>query len=185
LEQPVVSSTFQYQAYIPRIALVGAVALFVYSCFYAVSLLANAQAFPGNPVDQAGNNSGTNPAAVTRNENYTVIPRWHLFGNPPKKNTAVAKKPIKAPETKLKLDLLGIFFDKETKEGWVIIAEQGKPHKAYKVGDKLSGNTVIHSIEPDRVILDRNKKHESLSLKKLAPRNPLKKRQGKRGNQPP
>jgi type II secretion system protein C len=97
---------------------------------------------------------------------YKQISNWHLFGMATRKELA-GNQPINAPETNLNLSLLGILFDPDQKESRAIIAEEGKPHKSYKVGDPLPRNATLHSIEEERVLLSRNGRHESLKLKKL------------------
>jgi type II secretion system protein C len=166
------SSPLRYQDHLPRAALAVAAIFLILSLYYSANLLfdtGSAQA--GLPEVTGITNQSTSRPALTVPKNYSQISGWHLFGTPQKKNAAATNQPVKAPETRLKLELLGIFFDKKTDEGWAIIAEQGKPHKAYKAGDKLPGNSVIQSIEADRVLLERNQRHESLSLKKLSLEN--------------
>lgn len=98
--------------------------------------------------------------------NYAEIANWHLFGAPPAKSKAQKKRVVSAPETRLKLELLGIFSDKETGEGWAIISEKSGKQKAYSIGNKLPGNAVLYDVGTDRVTLERNGRHESLTLKK-------------------
>ncbi len=99
---------------------------------------------------------------------YSQLARTHLFGKVAKKGVAAApKKAIKAPETRLKLQLIGVIFDSNEESGFAIIAEQGKKQKTYHVGDKLPGEARLFAIEKGRIILDRNSRHETLTLKKL------------------
>jgi hypothetical protein len=98
---------------------------------------------------------------------YKHIGHWHLFGMAPKEKDLSGTRAIDAPETSLNLTLLGVLFYPSQEESRAIIAEQGKPHKSYKVGDPLPRKATLHSIEAGRVILSRNGRHESLKLKKL------------------
>jgi type II secretion system protein C len=99
---------------------------------------------------------------------YKQISNWHLFGVAAiEENSLTEKKAIDAPETNLNLTLLGVLFNPNQEESRAIIAEQGKSHKSYKVGDPLPRKATLYSIEAERVILSRNGKHESLKLKKL------------------
>jgi len=89
----------------------------------------------------------------------------HLFGEVKPEVVAVAA-PIKAPETRLKLQLNGIFSSDAPDSSMAIIAEQGKKGMTYFKGDKVPGNASLHEIYQDRVILSRGGKLETLSLKR-------------------
>jgi general secretion pathway protein C len=89
----------------------------------------------------------------------------HLFGEAKPEVVAVAA-PIKAPETRLKLQLNGVFSSDSPASSMAIIAEQGKKGMTYFKGDKVPGNASLHEIYQDRVILSRAGKLETLSLKR-------------------
>ncbi len=89
----------------------------------------------------------------------------HLFGEVTPEVVAIAA-PIKAPETRLKLLLNGIFSSDIPGDSMAIIAEQGKKGMTYLRGDKVPGNASLHEIYQDRVILSRGGKLETLSLKR-------------------
>jgi len=89
----------------------------------------------------------------------------HLFGVVPPEVVAVAA-PIKAPETRLKLFLNGVFSSDTPGGSMAIIAEQGKKDMTYFKGDRIPGNASLHEIYQDRVILSRGGKLETLSLKR-------------------
>ncbi len=100
---------------------------------------------------------------------YKELTKLHLLGRV--ENNIAKKEPkkkglIKAPETTLNLKLIGVLFDRDKGDGYAIISEAGKPQKAFHKGDKLYGNATLYDIEPNRVILKRNGRHEALTLKK-------------------
>ena len=100
---------------------------------------------------------------------YSQLSQFNLFGKvktSPKEEKRAS--PIKAPDTRLKLVLMGIFHSTLSDEGYAIISEQGKPQKTYQNGDPLPGNAKLFAVEEDRVILERNGRYESLSLLKLS-----------------
>jgi len=76
------------------------------------------------------------------------------------------KGPIVAPETRLRLSLHGVFASDDPALAMAIIAEKGGRDRAYRRGDALPGGATLHEIYPDRVILSRNGKLETLKLKR-------------------
>ena len=68
----------------------------------------------------------------------------------------------KGPETDLNIKLYGIVKSKE--ENVAIIGLPNEKQKSYKIGDKISGNLVVESIDDSFVNLRRNGKLESLSF---------------------
>ncbi len=149
-----------------RAVLLGAIALFMAAAYHsAMFFLSENNQLDSTPANQQSLASPTQPQ---KKKEYGRIARWHLFGSAPITPVKTAEPvPVKAPETRLKLELLGVFFDQKSKEGWAIISEPGKPHKSYKIGDKLPGESTLHALEAGRIILSRNNRHESLTLKQL------------------
>lgn len=60
---------------------------------------------------------------------------------------------ISAPTTRLNLELQGVFLSAAASLSSAIVAERGKNGKLYLVGDKLPGNSVLHSVESDHILL--------------------------------
>ncbi len=87
----------------------------------------------------------------------------HLFG---KANVVPVKTkgPIVAPETRLRLLLHGVFASDDPDLAMAIIAEKSGRDRAYRKGDALPGGATLHEIYPDRVILSRGGKLETLKL---------------------
>ncbi len=92
------------------------------------------------------------------------IADWHLFGQAQVRPAPVAKGPIDAPETRLSLTLRGVFASADEGRARAIIAGSGGQEKAYKPGDALPGGARLAEIYPDRVILERNGRYETLRL---------------------
>ena len=72
--------------------------------------------------------------------------------------------PIDAPKTNLKLVLKGVFASNEPDKAMAIIADAAGKEKLYGVGTQVPGNATVHAIYPDRVILERDGRFETLSL---------------------
>jgi general secretion pathway protein C len=72
--------------------------------------------------------------------------------------------PVDAPDTQLKLTLKGALASDDKEEARAIIADQRGQDEHYKIGDTLPGNAELSAIHPDRVILKRNGRYETLRL---------------------
>ena len=93
------------------------------------------------------------------------VSAYHLFGDA-KKSVVVEQKIIDAPETRLRLDLKGVFATSNAEEALAIISSSKDKDKTYHIGDKVIGGALLHSVYTDRVILKRNGKLETLRLPK-------------------
>ena len=69
---------------------------------------------------------------------------------------------ISAPTTRLNLELQGVFLSDVPSTSSAIVAERGRDGKLYLVGDKLPGNSVLHSVESDHILLRRGARLEKL-----------------------
>jgi len=93
------------------------------------------------------------------------LPGWHLMGVAAREQTPVAMNtPIDAPDTRLKLVLRGVYVSDESGNARAIIADPKGKEEQYAVGDKLPGNAELSEVYPDRVILQRNGRYETLRL---------------------
>ena len=93
------------------------------------------------------------------------VAAFHLFGDA-KKQLVVQQKVIDAPETRLKLDLKGVFATTNASEALAIISSSKDKDKTYRIGDKVMGGALLHAVYADRVILKRNGRLETLRLPK-------------------
>lgn len=102
------------------------------------------------------------------NTDYTAVADWHLFGEiakaPPKPPPPA---PTRAPETRLNLNLVGIFFSDNSRLAVALIAASDNTGvRGYRVGDPLPGGASLEQVHADRVVLSRNGQLETLSLPK-------------------
>ncbi len=95
------------------------------------------------------------------------IAQWHLFGEINAKKTPQAPKTTNAPDTKLRLELNGVYLAPEASDSSAIIVEKGKADR-YKVGDELPGGVTLHEVYADRVIIERNGRLETLRFSEKA-----------------
>ena len=93
------------------------------------------------------------------------VSTFHLFGDA-KKQAVVQQKVIDAPETRLRLDLKGVFATTNAAEALAIISSSKDKDKTYRIGDKVIGGALLHAVYADRVILKRNGRLETLRLPK-------------------
>ena len=117
-----------------------------------------------------------NPATLTlqspqsnsllANLSLRKVSAYHLFGDA-KKQVATQQKIIDAPETRLRLNLKGVFAASNAAQALAIISSSKDKDKTYHVGDKITGGVLLHAVYTDRVILKRNGQLETLRLPKF------------------
>lgn len=74
-------------------------------------------------------------------------------------------EPVVAPDTRLRLRLIGLVAGDAPEQGKAIIAERDSPEQLYGVGDPVAGGQArLHRIHRDRVILERDGAYETLWL---------------------
>ncbi|WP_111658229.1 type II secretion system protein N [Isoalcanivorax indicus] len=88
---------------------------------------------------------------------------WNLFGVPPEE--APEERVVDAPDTRLRLELLGLFQHRDQSQARAIIAEQGRDAALLKPGDRVPGNAELVEVLADRVILRRQGQLEALRLR--------------------
>lgn len=108
------------------------------------------------------------PASVVnaprRTVNVQAIVDAHLFGVQ-QQTTADATS---APQTQMNLVLAGTWASEDPSRGFAFIGESANAARMYGVGKSVRSGTVLHSVYPDRVILDTNGKLEALILPRLS-----------------
>lgn len=121
------------------------------------------------PSEKSSSDTVHSPAVrvntVTQNSSLKNVSEYHLFGDA-KKQVVVQHKVIDAPETRLRLDLKGVFASSNASEALAIISSSKGKDKTYHIGDKVTGGVLLHAVYADRVILKRNGKLETLRLPK-------------------
>jgi general secretion pathway protein C len=102
----------------------------------------------------------TTTAAATRQVvDLPSILRANLFGA-----AAASSDPGAAPTTSLSLVLSGIIADEDPQRGLALLGPSATAIRVYAVGASLPGGARLHSVLPDRVLLDRGGTIESLPL---------------------
>lgn len=112
------------------------------------------QVLPPPALDAA--QSGVRKSDVTR------IVSAHLFGKA-EATPADRQEVIFAPETRLSLELRGVFATGDD-TGAAIIADASRQEHYYRIGETVAGDARLHEVHPDRVILERAGRYEALSL---------------------
>jgi general secretion pathway protein C len=85
----------------------------------------------------------------------------HLFGNAAVQPSGDAEN---APPTSIPLVLAGLLATSDPKEGMAIIGESAAAAKVVAVGKAIPGGAQLHSVYPDRAIIDRGGVLESVYL---------------------
>jgi general secretion pathway protein C len=104
--------------------------------------------------------SATRPTQAVRYD--TRIAKLHLFGQ---SDAPQAQEALEAPETRLNLTLRGVYAT-PGEDAMAIIAAGGANEKLYRVGDTIAGGATLKAVYPNRVILQRGARIETLSLPK-------------------
>ena len=92
-----------------------------------------------------------------------AIPDWHLLGEAAPLDGDAADR-IDAPETRLNLQLRGVFYSRDTERAQAIISGAGSGSQHFRAGDSIGRGGTIEAIYEDRVILRRQGSYETLSL---------------------
>jgi len=89
----------------------------------------------------------------------------HLFGVPGATGSGEAD-PGSVAATQMNLVLVGTIAHADPQKGYAIVGDSPATARVYAVGKTITGGTKLHSVYPDRVILDRGGKLEALLLPK-------------------
>lgn len=95
----------------------------------------------------------------------------HLFGEYRASAASDAASIANAPDTQLNFTLLGILAGSSDAESMALIAREGGDEAPFRIGDDVSPGVTLQAIFPDRVILARGGRLETLRLDKDAPSN--------------
>jgi len=107
----------------------------------------------------------TVPAPVGPAVDVGAIVNAHLFGVAGAPDAGAAD-PSSVAATQMNLVLVGTIAHADPQNGYAIIGDSAATAKVYAVGKTITGGTKLHSVYPDRVILDRGGKLEALLLPK-------------------
>ena len=108
----------------------------------------------------------TSPPARATNDSLAPVKlsqaALNLFGE---SGTAPIKV-VAAPETRLNLELQGVFTNNNPDLSSAIIAERGKNGELFAIGDRVPGNALLHAVEQDHVLIKRGSRLEKLLFPK-------------------
>ena len=154
-----VLATGQFTAlkrYAPKLSSLTIIALM--SWFLAHTTIALLAPSHANPTETANESlRAVNPRALTEAS--------LLFGNweePAEDDKAAATEHL--AETKLPLNLIGVFVSDVGQASGAIIASGQGPGKHYHVGDGIPGNAILESVQVDGVMIRRGTRLERLSF---------------------
>lgn len=108
------------------------------------------------------------PAAITPAQptvDVGAIVNAHLFGEA-SAPAAGSTDPNAVAATQMPLVLVGTIAHTDPGQGYAIIGDSPGSAKVYGVGKTITGGTKLHSVYPDRAIIDRGGKLEALLLPK-------------------
>ncbi|MCB1646304.1 MAG: PDZ domain-containing protein [Pseudomonadales bacterium] len=69
---------------------------------------------------------------------------------------------VDAPETRLNLELQGVFTADAAADSTAIVAEKGKNGELYRIGDRLPGNATLDAVFEDHILIKRGGRVEKL-----------------------
>jgi len=104
------------------------------------------------------------PAVAPRVDIGRIV-NAHLFGVPGAPASGETD-PASVAATQMNLVLAGTIAHADPEKGFAIVGESAATARVYAVGKTITGGTKLHSVYPDRVILDRGGKLEALILPK-------------------
>ena len=102
----------------------------------------------------------TSHAAGKASLSVADIAALNLFGQ--STDSGAVPAAFDAPETRLKLNLEGVFQAEVPEESAAIVGEQGRPGELFLVGGKLPGDAVLTEVHADRIVLRRGTVYETL-----------------------
>ncbi len=122
------------------------------------------------PVDMGLDMEGAGPASGSAATGRPApqaaggIAGLHLFGAKPASRPAAQPRPEVVPETRLQLVLRGVFASDDPEAAGAIVAERNGRESFYGVGDKLPGGAILQAVYPDRIVLLRGGRLETLRM---------------------
>lgn len=96
---------------------------------------------------------------------WNGVVRAHLFGQPGSSKpppTAVAS----APQTRLKLTLLGTLYSDHAENAQAVISDASGKVKKYSIGEAVLGGAQLAEVHRDKAILLRDGQYETLPMKR-------------------
>ncbi len=106
----------------------------------------------------------TTATAANTNDGDTIA-AFHLFGEAKRNDNKTEPPPSQvemAPQTNLNLTLKGVLATGDDESLAIIGLAGGREQRLFKIGEALPGGVVLHHVYPDRVILRRSGRLETL-----------------------
>lgn len=103
--------------------------------------------------------SVTSPEATAKSTTSVNLADLNLFG---RLQTSEAPEVVDAPETKLNLELQGVFTADNENNSTAIVAEKNKPGALFHIGDRLPGNAILAAVYDDHILIKRGRRMEKL-----------------------
>lgn len=106
---------------------------------------------------------------TNRTSSSPNIASLNLFGTINDTDISAA---LEATETKLSLELKGVFTANDKDQSTAIVAEKNKAGELFHIGDKLPGNAILTAVFDDHILMKRGTRFETLSFSDDAFRAP-------------
>lgn len=103
-------------------------------------------------------------SAQQQNKTVAGTAQYHLFGEVGAEPLPEVSEETSAPDTRLRLQLLGVTRATKPESSSAIIAPYGGEGDFYRVGSLVQGSTRLAAVYDNRVILDTNGKLETLKF---------------------
>lgn len=146
----------RWQIWVRRIGLVALVLLVSYQLAKLIWMVAAPEPLVLKAPTQAKDQQTT-----VANSQISIADA-HLFGEESNVPAAPVKKQVKAPVTRLRLELHGVNRASNDTQSSAIIARKGARGEFYRIGDTIQGRTKLAEVYGDRVILDTAGRFEAL-----------------------
>ena len=119
------------------------------------------------PVPQATDH--TKPSSRPKND--VDLSTLNLFG---RAEVISAPKTVDTPQTKLNLELLGVFTSDDPSNSTAVVAQKNKGGKLFSIGDRLPGNAILDSVYDDHILIKRGGRLEKLIFSEQSLLSPIK-----------
>ena len=103
--------------------------------------------------------TGNKPEVTTRKNSKIDLSSLNLFGRVRETGTPQI---VDAPETKLNLELQGVFISQNETASSAIVSEKNKAGELFHIGDSLPGNAVLSAVFNDHILIRRGSRTEKL-----------------------
>ncbi len=120
-------------------------------------------AWNDRPVPEVYGQASGSASGLSGN-NLASVAGYEFFGRPAGQVGVADAVRRSAPETGLRLKLEGVLIGPVPEESGAIVAGSNGETEYYRVGDTLPGNAELVDVEPQRILLRRGGRYESLAF---------------------